>query len=166
MDDVSTCRDIAVMAGSTVVRATDLDACKGFVVMVGSTATCAGSFDCDIVGRKLGVSPGTSITGNFVGVIVPTTEETASCAAAGLDAWNAETAARGEVNMLAEMGGCTFTPGVYTAESSINIAFENPKFIFNAGSTLMTCAGSEIVLLNGARPDNVYWFIRLRLIST
>jgi hypothetical protein len=64
--------------------------------------------------------------------------------------------------MLAEMGGLAFTPRVYTHESAINIAATNPKvhldaqnnsntlFIFNVGSTLMACANSEIVLINGA----------------
>jgi hypothetical protein len=67
--------------------------------------------------------------------------------------------------MRAEMGGLTFKAEVYTHESSINIAATNPTvcldaegekdavFIFNANSTLTTCANSEIVLLNDARKE-------------
>jgi hypothetical protein len=72
---------------------------------------------------------------------------------------------------LAEIGGMTFIPGLYTYGSSINIALANPMvyldaggdpdavFIFNAGSTLTTCANSKIVLLNGARIENVFWVL-------
>jgi hypothetical protein len=74
--------------------------------------------------------------------------------------------------MLAEMGGVTFTPGVYTHASAINIAASakpvvyldadgdsSAVFIFNVGTTLTTSAGSEIVLLNGARKENVFWVL-------
>jgi hypothetical protein len=143
--------------------------------MSGATATCAGSFDCDIIGGYLGVYPGTSITGNFDGEFVgkiSSTADGAGCAADGLAAWKK---ARSEMTngqtMLAEMGGETFIPGVYTHESSINVASNKPKvyldakgdssavFIFNVGSTLTTCADSEIVLQNEARAENVFWVL-------
>ena len=65
--------------------------------------------------------------------------------------------------MASKMGGVTFQPGVYTHESSIKIGLDNPtvyldaegdsiaKFIFQAGSTLMTCVGSNIQLRGGAK---------------
>jgi hypothetical protein len=36
---------------------------------------------------------------------------------------------------------------------------EDAVFIFNVGSTLTTCANSEIVLLNGAKKENVLWIL-------
>ena len=75
------------------------------------------------------------------------------------------------VNMVAEMGGLTFTPGVHTHGTAINIALANPEvkldvegdpdavFIFVAGTTLTTCANSKIVLLNGAKAENVFWVL-------
>jgi hypothetical protein len=138
--------------------------------LAGSTATCAGSFDCDIIGGYLGVYPGTSVTGNFAGD-TSSTADTAGCAADGLAAWKVGTAMTNGKTMLAEMGGVTFTPGVYTHESSINIAATNPEvyldakgdaravFIFNAGTTLTTSAKSRIVLLNGAKKENVFWIL-------
>jgi hypothetical protein len=152
----------------------DLSACEEFAVLAASTATCAGSFECDISGGKLGVFPGTSITGNFVGYDDATSEESVACAAAGLTAWQQGTALSGTA-MLAEMGGLTFTPGVYTHESAINIAATSPQvvldaegdpnaqFIFNVGSALTTSANSEIVLRNGAKAENVYWFLGTQL---
>ena len=144
-------------SGTSGLAGIDLGECQDFAMMAGSTNTCAGSFDCDIILGNLGVSPGTSITGNFVGNVV-STPDSAGCATDGLAALNAGKARRGVVNMLAEMGGLTFKAGEYTHASAINIALVNPKvyldaegdpnavFIFNAGSTLVTCAHSEIVL--------------------
>jgi hypothetical protein len=74
-------------------------------------------------------------------------------------------------SMAAEMGGLTFTPGIYTHGSAINIALANPEvyldaegdeesvFIFVAGSTLTTCAKSKIVLRNRAMAENVFWVL-------
>jgi hypothetical protein len=149
----------------------DLGACEDFAVMAAATATCAGAANCDIISGYLGVSPGTSITGNFQGDILDSNAHSnALCATDGLAAWNAGTAISSATTMLAEMGGLTFTPGVYTHEV-INIALANPKvyldaqgdphakFIFNVGTTLTTCAKSETVLVNGARKENVFWVL-------
>jgi hypothetical protein len=153
-----------------IPAAPTLGACDQFAVMAGSTATCAGSIDC-VIGGNLGVYPGTSVTGNFAGDITSTVEDRTACAADGLAAWTSGTAMTSGPDMLAEMGGVTFIPGLYIHALSINIAAANPKvyldavedetaqFIFNVGSTLTTCAGSEIVLLNGAKAENVFWFL-------
>jgi hypothetical protein len=133
----------------------DLGACKPFAVMAGSEATCAGTPYCNVIGGQLGVSPETSITGNFITTEATTVSDSDDCAAAGLAAWKTGTAMAGSP-MASEMGGLTFTPGVYTHGSSINIGLDNPtvyldaekdpaaKFIFQAGSTLTTCVHSNI----------------------
>jgi hypothetical protein len=71
----------------------------------------------------------------------------------------------------AEMGGRTFSPGVYTHGSALNIALANPVvyldaadkpdavFIFAVTSTLTTSDGSKIVLRNGAKEENVFWVL-------
>ena len=158
-------RQLSYVAGEPIA----LGACEDFAVMAGSTATCAGSSHCDIIGGYLAVSPGTSITGNFDGNLAPNMASTA-CATNGLDAWKTGRAKAGDT-MFAEMGGKTFTPGVYVHKSAINIALTNPvvyldaagvpdaQFIFNIGSTLTTSAMSKIVLLNGAKADNVFWVL-------
>ena len=72
---------------------------------------------------------------------------------------------------LYNAGGLTFGPGVYTQAAALNITLTGPivtldaggdanaVFIFNAGSTLTTCANSQIVLANGARAENIYWVL-------
>jgi hypothetical protein len=142
--------------------------------MAGSAATCTGSFECEVIGGFLGVYPGTSYTGNFAGEFVgdiTSTADSAACAEDGLAAWKAGRALTSGYAMTAEMGGLTFTPGVYTHASAINIALANPEvyldadgdplavFIFNVGTTLTTCANSKVVLLNGARKENVFWVL-------
>jgi hypothetical protein len=141
--------------------------------MVYSTATCAGAPDCPVGGGKRGVFPGTSITGNFVGEVADTRlqEDTCNRDRIAALAYGVDVGTSQPVNMAAEMGGLTFTPGVHSFGSGLNIALANPivtldagddedaVFIFYAGSTLVTCANSEIVLLNGAKADNVFWVL-------
>ena len=117
-----------------------------------------------------GVSPGTSITGNFITTEITTVYDSDDCAIAGLAAWKAGTAMTGTA-MPAEMGGVTLKPRVHTPGSSINIGLDKPtvylhaegdssaEFIFQAGSTLTTCVGSNIELLGDAKADNVFWVL-------
>jgi hypothetical protein len=153
--------------------AINLGACDIFALMASSTATCAGGPNCPIGGGKRGVWPGTSITGNFVGDTATRSEEEA-CAADRITAlaYGVGLGAGTPVNMAAEMGGLTFGPGVHSFGSGLNIALlPNPTvyldaqgdpdavFIFYAGSTLTTCANSDIELLNEAKADNVFWVL-------
>ena len=72
--------------------------------------------------------------------------------------------------IAADLAGQTLTPGVYNSGSSIALAVDgtltldgqndpNAVFIFQAGSTLTTGSGSNIVLTNGAQPCRVFWQI-------
>ena len=65
-----------------------------------------------------------------------------------------------------DLGGATLTPGVYNDPSSLGITGTltldgqgNPDavFIFQAGSTLITEAGSKVVLINSAQSCNIFW---------
>jgi hypothetical protein len=165
-------RSLSSHSSSVQSVAIDLGECTDFALMAGSTATCAGANDCTMIGGFLGVSPGTAHTGNFVPASSQqTTPGSVRCATDGLAALNSGKSKAGAVNMVAEMGGLTFGPGVYTHGSAINIALASPVvtldaggntdavFIFVAGSTLTTCAGSKIVLKGGAKAENVYWVL-------
>ena len=144
-----------------------LGACEDFALMAATTATCGGAPNCNNIDGCFAVSPGMSITGNFVGEVVSNIDS-APCAVDGLAAWTAGRLMTG-TTIPAEMGGETFGPGVYVHGSALNIALTNPVFtldaggdsdavfIFNAGTTLTTSAGSEIMLLNGAKAGNVFW---------
>ena len=73
---------------------------------------------------------------------------------------------------VGDLGGQTLTPGVYednnapdsmaiTAGTKIltlnALGDANAVFIFKSGSTLVTAAGSQVNLINGARACNVFW---------
>lgn len=69
------------------------------------------------------------------------------------------------------MGGLTFTPGLYTNSTSVlisgagannNVTLDaqgdpNAVFIFQMGSTLTTGTGSQVILAGGAKAANIFW---------
>jgi hypothetical protein len=68
--------------------------------------------------------------------------------------------------IAADLGGRTLSPGVYRSASSIGLTGAltldghgdpNAVFVFQAGSTVTTASASQVVLVNGARPCNVFW---------
>jgi hypothetical protein len=101
---------------------------------------------------------GTNHGGDAVTQLAKTDLVTAYNAAAALTS----TATIGTV----DIGGKTFTPGVYTSGSSIGLTGTvtldgggdpNAAFVFQAGSTLTTASASKVVLINGAQSCNVFW---------
>jgi hypothetical protein len=75
------------------------------------------------------------------------------------------------VSLPGNMGGLTFTPGLYTNSSSVLIQGAGPAnnvtldaqgdpnaiFIFKMGSTLTTGPGAQVILAGGAKAGNVFW---------
>jgi hypothetical protein len=60
------------------------------------------------------------------------------------------------------LGGQVLTPGTYCQTTAPTLTgvltlSGNGVFIFQVGSTLVTAAGSKVVLINGAQPCNVFW---------
>jgi hypothetical protein len=69
------------------------------------------------------------------------------------------------------MGGLTFTPGLYTNSTSVLIQGSGPAnnvtldaqgdpnaiFIFQMGSTLTTGPGAQVILAGGAKASNIFW---------
>jgi hypothetical protein len=145
--------------------------CENFAVHARTTVTFDGE-QTTIHGGDVGVSPGTSITGNYKfdggGVVVDNSTE---FAASVLDAYimaKEPTLVLANHEMAIEMGGLTFTPGTYRSGSAINFAFgtvvtldglneTNPVFLFQAGTTLVTAADTYFILKNGAKAENVVW---------
>ena len=94
---------------------------------------------------------------------------------AALEAQTAYTTLQGLASdgaLAAELGGTTIYPGVYTNASSVGITLgtltldakgdPNAYWIFQIGSSLTvgTPTSSEsVVLINGAKADNVYWAV-------
>ena len=141
--------------------------CGNFAVHAGTTITFDGGFTTIDEG-DIGVSPVNAITGtpHFQGQGQIVADSTVFAAGVLID-HAAAMAVRSE-SMAIEIGGETFYPGTYRSDSFINIAYgtqvhldaqgdQNAKFLFQAVSNLSTGAGSEIVLIDGAKAENVLW---------
>lgn len=127
---------------------------------------------------NLGSFPTGSITGFPPGVVNGTIES------ATTDAANAQIDARAAWNFLGnqtctnnapwpadsassvQLDGLTLGPGVYCAGSTMDLGDGTTLtldgaglYIFKVGSSLTTVANSEVVLINGATAENVFWKI-------
>lgn len=143
-----------------------------FGALASSTLTNTGS---TIVEGDIGLYPGTSITGFPPGIYTGTEHLTDGTAHAGETSANAayvagQALAGGTVIAGGTIGtGTTLTPGVYKATSSLNLTGgtvtldgggnPNAVFIFQIASTLVTASSTQVVLVGGAQPQNVFWFV-------
>jgi hypothetical protein len=152
-------------------------ALASFLVFGGQSVTNTGPSS---VGGDVGVSPGTSVTGfppgiqsgviHNAGAVDFVAKAAANALSAALVATFAATnpgaAAATELGTAVDIGGKSFTPGVYHAIDSMGITGRvvldaqgdpNAVFIFQIG-TALTMAG-DIVLIGGAQAQNVYWAV-------
>jgi hypothetical protein len=139
-----------------------------FAVLAGSTVTNSGP---SVITGDVGVSPKTAVTGFPPGIVngtIHAADATAGKAQTALTAAYNDAAGRTPAVSLAGglLGGRTLTSGVYDSASALDLTGTltldaqgdpNSVFIFQAGSTLTTAAGSRVSLVNGAQACNVYW---------
>ncbi|KAK5126051.1 hypothetical protein LTR85_011406 [Meristemomyces frigidus] len=144
-----------------------LGSAGAYGVFAASTITNTG---LTTVGAKIGVSPGTAITGFPPGIATGQDTSNAAAAAAHADivtAYNALAALAVTTDLTGQdLGGQVLDAGVYGFSSSGGLTGiltldgqGNPDavFVFKFGSTLTTATASSVVLINGAQACNVYW---------
>jgi len=145
-----------------------LGSAGSFAVLAASTATNGG---LTMVTGDIGVSPGTAVTGFPPGVQNGSMHDGDSVAAqAQADVGTAIGIASGRTNPVllpVEIGGNTYTPGLYMSGAALGITAgnltldakgdPNAVFIFQIGSTLTTSASNQIILAGGAKPTNIFW---------
>ncbi|HEX5898595.1 MAG TPA: ice-binding family protein [Solirubrobacteraceae bacterium] len=142
-----------------------LGTADSFAVLAGQTVTNIGP---SAINGDLGVAPGTAVAG-LLPVVGRIHAADAVAGQAQSDLTTAYDDAAGRTAPLAasaDLGGLTLTAGLYNSASSIGLTGAltldaqgdpNAVFVFQAGSTLITAAGSHVNLINGAQPCNVFW---------
>lgn len=154
-----------------LAMAVDLGAAGNFAALAGSGITFSGSGMTTLTG-DIGSSPTPSITG-LANLILTGNNHAGDAITqqAKLDLATAYTTAAGRTPTLSygaifDLGGLTLTPGVYNGSSSFGItgvltldAQNNSDaiWIFQAGSTLTAAKNSKVLLVNGAKAENVIW---------
>jgi hypothetical protein len=168
---------VGVLAGLTstaqAATAVDLGTATSFGVLAGSAITVDGPVGTTTVEGDLGVhpEPPPAVTGSE-NLTLPVRDRSNDPAMPGVKddlvtAYGVAAAATPTRTVAKELGGLTFTAGVYRASSELGLTGPvtldaegdaDAVFIFQApSSTLVTAADSRVVLANDAQACNVFW---------
>ena len=145
-----------------------LGSAQSFGVLAGQAVTSTGD---TVVNGDLGIYPGTSITGFLPGIVNGTIYNgTTAALQAQNDATAAYLALKYETpfqDLSGEnLGGMTLDAGAWGFSTSAQLTGiltldaqgdSNARFDFLIGSTLTTDSSAEIILINGASADEVFW---------
>jgi hypothetical protein len=150
-----------------------LGAAANFAVLAATTVTNTAT--ATTVSGDLGIWPGTSLTNFPPGTVIGggmkhVDDPTAQAGMAALTiAYNNAVGRTGAFTPCdGNVGGRTFTPGLYRSGSSTEISSNgnltldgrgdpNGVFIFQIPSTLTTSSGLGVTLIGGAKPSQIFW---------
>jgi ketosteroid isomerase-like protein len=156
-------------AGPAIIN---LGSAGSFAVMATASITSTGPV---VINGNVGLAPGTSqgippaqVNGTIHVNDPIVTQAQADLLAAYNDATSRSTNA---LTLPGNMGGLTFTPGLYVNSTSVLISGAGPGnnvtldaqgdpnavFIFKIGSTLTTATSSQVILAGGAKASHVFW---------
>ena len=160
------------VAGGAGPATINLGSAGNFAVMATSSISSIGPV---VINGDVGLSPGTSqgippaqVNGTIHVNDPVVTQAQADLLAAYNDAVSRSTNAQ---TLPGNMGGLTFTPGLYVNSTSVLISGAGPDnnvtidaqgnpnavFIFKMGSTLTTAPGSQVILAGGAKASHIFW---------
>lgn len=143
---------------------------ESFAVLGSSTVTNTGA---TTINGKLGVSPGTAITGSptvngtthSAGPVAAQGQEDAGLAYGVLDGLPCEVNLSGMV-LGTDVGATTLAPGVYCFNSDAQLTGTltldsqgdpGAVWVFQVGETLTTAPGAEVVMADNGAAGNVFW---------
>jgi ketosteroid isomerase-like protein len=150
----------------------NLGSAGSFAVMATASISSTGPV---VINGNVGLAPGTSqgippaqVNGTIHVNDPIVTQAQADLLAAFNDATSRSTNAQ---TLPGNMGGLTFTPGLYVNSTSVLISGAGPNnnvtldaqgdpnavFIFKMGSTLTTGTSSQVILAGGAKASHVFW---------
>ena len=146
----------------------NLGTASTFAVLAGTTITNTGS---TVISGYIGLSPGTAVTGFPPGLQSSGTTLVADAQALAAQndlttAYLNAAASTPATTSPSDLGGSTLTPGIYASSTSMALTGTltlngggdaSAVFIFQAGSTLTTASGSNVILENGAQACNIFW---------
>jgi ketosteroid isomerase-like protein len=160
------------LTGAAGPATINLGSAGSFAVMATSSISSTGPV---VINGDVGLAPGTSqgippaqVNGTIHINDPVVTQAQADLLAAYNDAVSRSTNA---LTLPGNMGGLTFTPGLYVNSTSVLISGAGPGnnvtldaqgnpnavFIFKMGSTLTTAPASQVILAGGAKAGNVFW---------
>jgi hypothetical protein len=146
-----------------------LGAAADFVVLSGETITNTGF---TIINGNVGLSPGSALTGFPPGVINGVVHASDAVAATAKKALNdAYIDAKGRsgapIPLVGDLGGMTLGPGLYFSSTSMALdggdvtldggGDQDAIWVFQITSTFVAMVGRKVILINNAKPDNVFW---------
>lgn len=150
----------------------DLGVASSYAILAFDTVTNVNSPGTVVTG-DLGISPGTGAVlvgfppGKMVGVAHIGDSAGSLAKAASLAAYKEAIARPGAKDLPGELGGMSFTPGLYKSAAPLTLStgtltldakgVEGAIFVFQTGSTLTTGTDTKVVLTGGAKAANVYW---------
>ncbi len=157
--------------------AVDLGSAGGFAILGGSGVSNTG-ITTHIIG-DVGSFPSATINGllagNVDGILYTSADPLVEQAKLALtNAYNdAQSRSLNAISLPGQLGGLTLAPGLYVNSSTSGISGTGPNgiltldaggdanavWIFKMGSTLVTDAGTSIVLAGGAQAKNIYWSV-------
>jgi Ice-binding-like len=158
---------IDAKAGTTYVS---LKSAGNFVVLAGSAITSNGA--STVVNGNVGISPGNTISGfppGIVNGVVHSADAVAAKAKQDLNDAYKDAAGRSgaPITVAGDLGGRTLGPGLYYSATSLGLdsgdltldaaGDEDAIWVFQIGSSFVTTANRNVLLVGNARPDNVFW---------
>lgn len=149
-----------------------MGASNSFLVLAASTVTVAGAGPTLISG-DVGLSPGTSITGFPPALISGSFHVHDAYAASGITdlttVYNQYKALTGGITIGGDIGNTTMVPGIYKVATSTGLGEgtlildgggnPNSVWVFQIGTTLITAASTNILLVGGAQAGNIFWIV-------
>jgi len=155
----------------------DLGSAGNFAVLAGSGVSNTG-VTTHIIG-DVGAFPTATmnglLAGNVDGILYTAADPIVGLAKTALTtAYNdAQSRSLNAISLPGQLGGLTLAPGLYVNSSTSGISGTgangiltldaggdaNAVWIFKMGSTLVTDAGTSIVLAGGAQAKNIYWSV-------
>ncbi len=155
----------------------NLGSAGNFAILAGSGVSNTG-VSTYIIGNVGSFPSGTInglLAGNVDGILYTTADPLVGTAKSDLtDAYNeAQSRSLNAISLPGQLGGLTLAPGLYVNSSTSGISGTGPNgiltldaggdanavWVFKMGSTLVTDAGTSIVLAGGAQAGNIYWSV-------